>query len=431
MRERPNMNARTIGLRIVNLKISGFKGITVADVTPPTDGVVVVSGRNGAGKSSLLDAIALALGGQAETRKVSQPIKSGQTTSQVVVDLGDITVTRKWEDGKSWLTVTGADGQQKRSPQTLLNHMLGQLSFDPTRFMAKEPREQRTMLLEATGLGPAVAELDSRRAAIYEERTLVGREAKNLQGELASMQEPGANVPKELVTASSLVQQIRETENANNRIRSAQNKVSELTAQIEETKERIAQMQEALQMQEWELSEATDDAQGRLVDTAVMEEQVQHIDETNRRVRSAQQFNETTVKLNALRAKWTEHSEAIDDLETEKQKALAQANLPITGLGVTDEGITYNGVPFSDANTASQLRTAAAIAMSLNPTIRIIRIADGSLLDDENLAALHEVAGDRGYQVWVERVADDEDTGIVIEDGNIVANHYDPPLLVD
>ena len=157
-----------------------------------------------------------------------------------------------------------------------------------------------------------------------------------------------------------------------------------------------------------------------------LENQVAQIDTINARVREARRWREAHEQLQRGMQQSQEYTARLEALNEEKAQALRETDLPIPGLGIDDDGITYNGVPFQDANTASKLQTATAIAMALNPTIRIIRIADGSLLDRENLAALNELAADKGYQVWVERVDDDEDSaeGIVIREGSVVANHY-------
>ena len=99
--------------------------------------------------------------------------------------------------------------------------------------------------------------------------------------------------------------------------------------------------------------------------------------------------------------------------------ALAAATMPVDGLGFDDHGVTFNGVPFGQASAAEQIRVSLAMAMALNPSLRVIRILDGSLLDADSMAAIAAMAKAGDYQVWVERVADDADTAVVIEDGSV------------
>lgn len=418
--------ATDTGLRVVQLRISAFKGITVADITPPENGVVVVSGPNGAGKSSLIDAMSVALGGAPEARKVTKPVKKGSSYSQVVVDLGDLVITRQWNQESTWLTVTGADGRQHRSPQRLLNSLLGKLSFDPAAFLNEAPAKQRDMLLQATGLGDIVQKIDATRKDVSDDRRLINRDIKALTSRLDSMPKPSDEVPAEEVTVTELVENIRRTENANQQIMQARRRAAELETSIAETQRRIDELQSSLELQQFEQGEVTELAAQDPTDVSDLEQRVTRIDTINAEVRSARQWRDLRDQLADREQQATTCTHTLADLDKQKADELAAAELPIDGLGVNDEGITYKGVPFQDANTASRLQTATAIAMALNPTIRIIRISDGSLLDRANLNALHELAADRGYQVWVERVDDDDEAaeGIVIREGSVVANSY-------
>ena len=106
-------------------------------------------------------------------------------------------------------------------------------------------------------------------------------------------------------------------------------------------------------------------------------------------------------------------------MDAAKAEALAGASFPIDGLAFDESGVTYQGVPFSQASSAEQIRVSLAMAMSLNPKLRVIRILDGSLLDADNLALITEAAVTADYQVWIERVSDPSETAVVIEDGEV------------
>lgn len=99
--------------------------------------------------------------------------------------------------------------------------------------------------------------------------------------------------------------------------------------------------------------------------------------------------------------------------------AIARAKLPVVGIGFGDGVVTYNGIPFDQSSSAEQLRVSMSIAMAANPKLRVIRIIDGSLLDDDSLSAIAEMAQEGDYQVWIERVDTSGKIGIVIEDGMI------------
>ena len=100
---------------------------------------------------------------------------------------------------------------------------------------------------------------------------------------------------------------------------------------------------------------------------------------------------------------------------------MAAAAFPVVGLGFNDNGVTFNGVPFSQASSAEQLRVSVAMGLALNPTLRVVLIRDGSLLDDDSLAMVATMAAEKDSQVWIERVGHGEETSVVIEDGAVMA----------
>ena len=109
----------------------------------------------------------------------------------------------------------------------------------------------------------------------------------------------------------------------------------------------------------------------------------------------------------------------LEAIDAEKLAGLQAAPMPIPGLSISDESVLFNGVPFSQASGAERLRVSLAIVMAANPELRVCYIKDGSLLDDDSLQLVREMAAEHDYQVWLEMVGDHHD-GIVIEDGAIV-----------
>ena len=107
--------------------------------------------------------------------------------------------------------------------------------------------------------------------------------------------------------------------------------------------------------------------------------------------------------------------------QAEAATSRLHAEFPVDGLGFDESGVTYQGVPFKQASSAEQLRVSLAMAIALNPKLRVIRIADGSLLDSDNLALIEAAAKESDYQVWIEMVGDGNGRGIVIEDGEVKA----------
>ncbi len=88
---------------------------------------------------------------------------------------------------------------------------------------------------------------------------------------------------------------------------------------------------------------------------------------------------------------------------------------PFFGSGA----VFFNSIPFEQLASSEQIRISAAIACALNPTLRVMIIKDGSLLDDDAMAVLSAIAGEKDIQIWIERVGNDKHTSVVIEDGCI------------
>jgi hypothetical protein len=102
-----------------------------------------------------------------------------------------------------------------------------------------------------------------------------------------------------------------------------------------------------------------------------------------------------------------------------KEEAISKAAMPVEGLAFGDGIVLLNGVPFDQASDAEQLRASIAIAMAANPKLKIVRVRDGSLLDDQSMAILAEMATERDFQIWIETVASGRPGAIVIEDGHL------------
>ena len=68
---------------------------------------------------------------------------------------------------------------------------------------------------------------------------------------------------------------------------------------------------------------------------------------------------------------------------------------------------------------SARLRVGIALAMKSNPRLRVLRIRDGSLLDDASMATVAEMAEANDFQVWIERVDTSGRVGFVVEDGSV------------
>lgn len=415
-------------MKIIELRGENVKRMKAFALKP--DGhTVIVAGKNGQGKSSLLDSIVLALGGKStETAKLTKkPIRDGEKTAYVEVDLGEYTVTRKWTERNDSLEILGKNGEKFSSPQKMLDELIGDLSFDPLEFTRLSAKEQRAVLLELVDLGFDLDAWEKNYKEVYDKRTEIGRDVKRLQGAADSL-EYGYSIdtPKEEIDVAALMKDLERytkltqaEDQKYQAIAQAEQKIIDNKDEIKRLEEHNKEIESLIKSTKKEI----DDNPADYHKVTVIREQIDKSNEINAAVRARKAFEDTEQALIEAQKKYDKGTEYLKEQEQKKAKALKEAKMPVTGLGFDDDGVTFKDIPFSQLSQAEQIKVSMAIAMAQNPKLRIIRIDDGSLLDEDNLAAVQKMAEGNDFQVWVERVSDDAKMGVVIEDGEIVANY--------
>lgn len=402
-------------MKIIKFEAENLKRLKAVQITP--DGTLqIITGRNAAGKSSVLDAIWLALGGGPASRGTVRPIRDGEDHASVTLDLGDLIVTRTWTADKTSLVVKTADGAKYSSPQSVLDALVGRLSFDPLEFTRLSAREQVTALLDLVDLDVDLDELARQRLAAYDLRTEIGRQSKAI-GDIGKL----VPAPEAEVSASDLITKIRAAEALIDRQADESRAVHAAEQQVADRREEIVALTATLEKWEATLAERSARVSDHVPepDVAAMEAELDALEGTNRNVRANAVIARASAKKAGLADEYATLTKKIDTLDKTKAEALAGAKFPVDGLGFDDNGVTFEGIPFSQASSAEQIRVSLAMAMALNPKLRVIRILDGSLLDADNLALIAEMAAEHDTQVWIERVADGSGVGVVIEDGSV------------
>ncbi len=427
-------------MKIIKLIAENVKKLKAIEITPEGN-MVVISGRNEQGKTSVLDSIWYALGGADALKGTTKPIREGQKTAKVVLTLEDITVTRSWTEKGTYLKIENKEGFEHKSPQATLDKLIGKLSFDPLAFSNMRDREQRETVLGLVKIDLDLGDWAIKRAAVYESRTITNRQAKEIEAQIAGLPTIPKETPNAEVSAGDVLKEqaaaqevlrINDVKRAGLSRKSAEwrQKEVEITnrdADIESLKGKLAIL-EAKQVDEREmLKEIAREGVALKAeienlqdpDLTIYESKITLVEETNRAVRAKMQRE---VFLNILASK-KESSEVatatLTELDQQKVNAVNIAKFPIEGLAFNDDGVTYREIPFSQCSSAERLRVSLAMAMALNPKVKVLRITDGSLLDKENLRVIEEMVKAQDYQLWIERVSDDGGVGIVIEDGMV------------
>jgi len=428
LRDRPECK----DLRIIRLEIGNVKRIKTA-VIEPDGAVVVIGGKNGAGKSSAIDSIAYALGGKALCPDV--PIRRGAKRGFVKVDLGEFTVERIFTKGGSRLEVKNAKGfTPPGGPQELLEKTIGkmQLEFDPVAFLDKSRSEQLEIIKRLAGVD--CADLDEKRAKAYDQRTDVNRDVKALKARLDAMPHHD-DTPDEEESVSALVAELdrrrevnEQNENKRDTLATLKECGIEIRKCVESIDEQIARLEKERGEQSELLAIAVEAYKTRRIEVDVLQDEdldevrnrIDAAEETNRRVRENQARIMVDEDLAEARLTAASYTDAIDEFDAERKKRIAAANLPVEGLGFDKDCVTFNDLPLDQAGEAERTRVAVAIALALSGKLKIALVRNGSALDEDSFARLcHEVKAARG-SLWLEDARAGDEATVVFEDGEVV-----------
>lgn len=405
-------------MRIVRLKSENFKGLKAVEITPSqTDPMVLVSGANGAGKSSVIDSIWAALDAAAvKTAGLAVPVRDGAETAEVTLDLGDLVVTRTWaRDGSSKLRVEGKDGLKQTAPQTVLNQLMNKVTLDPLAFISLPETAQADLFARVLGIADKKAELDLAIETTYQRRTEVGRQRDQFP------LQPLTEGPTEELSTQDIMQQLMAAEQHNRSIEEKKNErrdnevaLGTITNQMQALQAKFDQ----LVIRQRELEQELSGAEPKNVELIKLA--AANLDVENRNRRDRARAHETNQQHQRLMASYDDLTGKLEHLRAERLALITSARFPVDGLTYADDGgLRFNGHPFSQISRGEQLRVATAVAMAMAPQLRVIRISDGSLLDQANLKMIQELAASQDFQVWCEVVDDSGKVGVYIEDGEV------------
>lgn len=426
-------------MKIVKLTAENIKKLRAVEITPNGE-IVTIAGKNGQGKTSILDSIWWALAGT--THIQAQPIRKGENKARIRLDLGELIVERRFGPAGSQLFVENAKGARFPSPQKMLDSLLGALSFDPLAFSRMTPKEQFDALRDISKLDINVDEIDALNRGDFAKRTDVNREAKAKRVEANAIL-VADGLPDAKIDESALINEIQEAGEKNALIETskaqrveAQRDANDKKAEGVRLRERAAALREEannLDAQASNLLKVAADIERERIDNAPaipdpvnvadIRAKLEHAKQVNAKIDARDRRAQVVAAAEKLEQQSAQLTEQMTAREKAKADAIARAKMPIPGLGFGEGSacVTYNGIPLDQASSAEQLRVSLSIAMASNPELRVIRIQDGSLLDDDSMAQIAEMAKASDYQVWIERVDTSGKIGVVIEDGAVVA----------
>lgn len=439
-----------MSMRIVGFKAIDFKKIKVVDITP-NEFVNRISGANGSGKTSVLDAIEMCLRG---TRNVpSKPVRKGTNKSIIEVGIGndgkaEWIVRRSFTEGGSkngFLTVEPTDGKSRlQGPQEFLNKLVGPNSFDPLEFIRMEPPQQFKTLYKIVLPEVDPSSLDIEKNPDYLKRRELKKEIKALETRRDAIQIPD-NLPMEKRDEAKLLKELGEVGEHNARIEREKRQREETVhgrevyAEAVESKlEEVKQLRARADALEKEAKEdqhnvaATDKIIKEWKPLAEPKNSAHYTEAiTAARILNAAidkrgQRDELQKEIDGISKRVDTISDQLDELEAKQTKAIEEAKFPIPGLAFGNEEVFFNGWPFAQISNADQIRASVAIGMADNPELRVMRIKDGSLLDSSSMKIVASMCVENDFQLFVEVVDESGDVGVYLEEGEVKAVNDEP-----
>jgi AAA15 family ATPase/GTPase len=409
-------------IKINILETENTKRIKAVRMEPASNGLTIIGGKNGQGKTSVLDAITWALGG--DKYRPSQPQRDGSVLPPYIhIKLSNgLVVERKGKN--SDLKVIDPDG--RKAGQQLLNEFVEQLALDLPRFMQASNKEKAQTLLQIIGVGNQLAELEMKETELYNRRHAIGQIADQKE-KFAKEQPYYPDAPKEPVSAAELIKQqqdilARNGENERKRqnliyiesqAADIANKIADLEAKLADLREKQTGMMEDLETARKSALDLHDES------TEELERSIAEIDDINRKVRA--NLDKEKAEDDA-REYWMQYNLLTAEIEAvrkAKMDLLTNADLPLPGLSVENGELTYNGKKWDCMSGSDQLKVSTAIVRKLNPKCGFVLLDKLEQMDLDTMNEFGKWLESEGMQAIATRVSTGDECSIIIEDGYV------------
>jgi hypothetical protein len=290
-----------------------------------------------------------------------------------------------------------------------------------------KPRDQLDTLRGLVGLD--LSDLDRRRKALYDERALSGRDVNGRQTQIEAMPHyPDA--PAEEISVAALSEKLSAAERHNAKqdnlgmskkasekaLADSEKRQLEIEAEIERQRGLLEREREAAKRYTQMIAASSVPV---YQDAEPIRKAIQEAETVNRQVRANASRAAMVAQFETAKKQYADLDKQIEAIDAEKARMVREAAFPVAGLGLTEDGVTFKGLPFSQCSSAEQLRVSVAMGLAMNPALKVLLIRDGSLLDDDSMKAIGEMVDAAGAQVWIERVGEGDECSVVIENGTV------------
>lgn len=422
-------------VKITRLELQNVKRVRAVALSPRPEGLTVIGGRNAQGKTSVLDGIAYALGGE-KFRPSSLQNSDGMAPARMEVELSNgLRVVREGKNAA--LKVTDPTG--RKAGQRLLDSFVSELAIDLPKFLGSPSAQKAKTLLQCLGIEDRLKQLDDEERKWYDERTLAGREADRKAKYAAELPEyPDA--PEEPLSGKEMTKRLQDALAVNAANRAARDRLAELERRAVAAKGELERAEEAaeaarvaansaavrLSQAQADLDKAKSSPVGEDVDTAAISAELEQIDAVNARVRTNQEKARALDEAEQAKAAVGELSQKVEAVRTARKALLASVRMPLEGLSVEGGELVYNGRKWDCMSGMEQVRVAVCVCRMLRPGCGFVLLDRMEAFDPAQLADFGQWLAGLGMQAIATRVADDGTCDIVIEDGT-VRGADDPP----
>lgn len=410
-----------MSVKINNLQIENVKRVKAVSLEPTANGLTVIGGKNNQGKTSVLDAIAWALGG--EKFKPSSATREGSVTPpRLHLELSNGIVVERAGKNSSLKVI---DKSGKLGGQSLLDEFVEKLALNLPKFMNSNDKEKASTLLQIIGVGDVLYMLENEEQTLYNQRRAIGQIADQKEKHAKEMLEyPDA--PNEPVSVTELImrqQEILARNGENMRKRQELDKWSKevlaIQNQIHDLKLKLQEAQNYFEIASKSAENLQDES------TAELEASIANAEQINLRVRANLERSRAFDEAEEYKQQYKDLTVKIEDIKQKKIDLLTGADLPLEGLSVDNGVLTYNGMKWDNLSGSQQLKVATAIVRKINPECGFVLLDKLEQMDLDTLKEFGEWLKQEGLQAIATRVSTGEECSIIIEDGYAAVNEED------
>ncbi|MBR1833265.1 MAG: AAA family ATPase [Ruminiclostridium sp.] len=402
-------------VKINNLEIENVKRVRAVKLQPSEKGLTIIGGDNGQGKTSVLDAIAWALGG--DKFKPSTPEREGSVVPPFLhVELSNGLVVERKGD-KSSLKVIDKNGN--KGGQQLLNEFVEALALNLPKFMQATARDKADTLLKIIGVGDQLYALEAEEQRLYNTRTGIGQIADQ-KAKYAKEMPIYTGIPKEPVSVSELIRQQQDILARNGENQRKREQLERYGRELAEARTALTAAQERLSQAEANVEIARKSAEDLHDEsTAELEANIADIDQLNAKIRANLDRERAEIEADGYKKQYEDLTAQIEKIRQDKRDLLNGAELPLEGLSVERGELTYNGFKWDNMSGSEQLKVATAIVRKLNPECGFVLMDKLEQMDTKTLSEFGAWLEQEGLQVIATRVSTGGECSIIIEDGYI------------